>query len=368
MVAKKGKTQTKGTGSSKTPAKGDAPVQSRTKKWDDYTRKQLHNFCKARKIEVDPKASGSKQDYVDKLENYDALYGPSSDISRLPEGWQRIWRKEELQEACKARSISLDGLINNEKLREALENYAAANGSAEDTDFVALPSPTVSEGPEFDQPLKASKETLVAARTEEHLGFGRGFWSAGHHCYRNSAIVALLHSNRFISWIKHRHVANLKAAGLRITSDTGRAVDALLGPETEGSEDEDGTDRHSRSAYTDVWCEIYHLSRLYWHEAEGVPEPAQLKLAMERFWKYLTDSQRDIEAGPGIANQTDHFGSNHHQDISEFLLWLFSLSVGQLRSFYERQVLRPADRLASALQLGLCGTSANVTTGYQKLL
>jgi len=141
-----------------------------------------------------------------------------------------------------------------------------------------------------------------------------------------------------MSWIENRHIPNLAAAGLRVTSKIKPLIDALLGVEPE---DEDATSL--ANAYTDVWCELFELSRAYWDQSHS--QPKTLNDAMDTFWDYVTDPRRDREMRNTALPVEERFttkmkGATEDQDASEFLSWLITLSIEQLEYFIHKKTNR----------------------------
>ncbi|KIX99655.1 uncharacterized protein Z520_04290 [Fonsecaea multimorphosa CBS 102226] len=199
-----------------------------------------------------------------------------------------------------------------------------------------IPSPTTSEGPEFETPLRASEETIAAARLEESSNVGKGFRNPGRLCYRNAIIVMLLHNNRLMSWIENRHIPNLVGAGLRVKPYSTPLIDALLGFEADAE-----AAISLPIDYTDVWCELFDLSRAYWDESHS--QPKTLYEAMDIFWNYATNPRRDVERSSFLPVEerptTKMKAATEDQDAHEFLTWLIELSVDQLNYFTEEKVL-----------------------------
>ncbi|KIW93718.1 uncharacterized protein Z519_05032 [Cladophialophora bantiana CBS 173.52] len=206
-------------------------------------------------------------------------------------------------------------------------------------------SPTTSDGPEFHPPLRAPREAIVAARSIIRSDVGNGFKNPGHLCYRNATIVMLLHSNRFMSWIENRHIPNLTGAGLRVKTYSKPHIDALIGLKSRDDQIDDDTETLFLTNYTDVWCELFELSRVYWDESHNTRKT--LNAAMEIFWNYVTDPQRDQEriALAGDMFRTKMKEAGEDQCASEFLGWLITLSVDQLRYFIQEWVGRHAHRM-----------------------
>ncbi|KIW80755.1 hypothetical protein Z517_07371 [Fonsecaea pedrosoi CBS 271.37] len=212
------------------------------------------------------------------------------------------------------------------------------------------PSPT-SDGPEFNSPLRAPTDAIIAARSEVKSNVGGGFKNPGRLCYRNATIVMLLHSNRFMSWIEHRHIPNLKAAGLRIKPYSKPLIDALLDVPAGDGQTGDKTTVALPIDYTDVLCELFELSRAYWDERQAQPET--LNIAMGFFWDYATSPRRDKEMKTETYALEDRFTTKmreaaEDQCASEFLGWLITLSIEQLKYFTEKRVNQRESRLDQA--------------------
>ncbi|OQV01857.1 hypothetical protein CLAIMM_07148 [Cladophialophora immunda] len=161
----------------------------------------------------------------------------------------------------------------------------------------------------------------------------------------------LLHSNRFMSWIENRHIPNLTGAGLRIKTYSKPFIDAMLGVESDDEQSNDEAATSLPNDYTDVWCELFQLSRAYWDESRIHQQT--IDNAMAVFWDYVTDRHRDKEMRTTTIDVDDRFTTkmkeaNEDQCASEFLGWLINLSVEQLRYFINKKVNRRRSRLDQA--------------------
>ncbi|EXJ53433.1 uncharacterized protein A1O5_13301 [Cladophialophora psammophila CBS 110553] len=246
------------------------------------------------------------------------------------------------------------------KAKGCEKEHSAHSGDAEDAQGSAvdppargmgidpIPSPTTSDGLEFHPPLRAPREAIVAARSIIRSDVGNGFKNPGRLCYRNATIVMLLHSNRLMSWIENRHIPNLTGAGLRVKTYSKPQIDALIGLKRGDNQIDDDTETSFLTDYTDVWCELFELSRVYWDESHN--KRKTVNAAIEIFWDYVTDPQRDQERIPlaGDMLRTKMKEAREDQCASEFLGWLITLSVDQLRSFIQERVGRYAHRMEEA--------------------
>ncbi|ETI25493.1 hypothetical protein G647_02266 [Cladophialophora carrionii CBS 160.54] len=188
-----------------------------------------------------------------------------------------------------------------------------------------LASPTSSTGsafhresapPDPTRPVKTPVEALEAARSDiVSQSHGIGISNPSHLCYRNVLFIMLLHCNRLLSWIEHRHIPNLEGAGLVLQIKHQR--DAW---------GEDGR------PYTDIWCEFLQLANVYWR-GDGTDQ-STIDEAMRRFWAYLTSDTRQLEVGEEPNNYTCPFkDETREHDVPQLFEWLVDLSVRQLDSY-----------------------------------
>ncbi|KIX03458.1 uncharacterized protein Z518_07010 [Rhinocladiella mackenziei CBS 650.93] len=194
------------------------------------------------------------------------------------------------------------------------------------------PSPTESEGPEFNHPGGVPKEAIDAARKEcrsirpqgfKNIAVVKGKRHKFVSCYRNAVLLMLFHSNRLMSWIQHRHIPNIEAAGLMVNTRRSRA------------HSEDGPEPASVAIpYTDVWCELYEVYKIYSTKRDR----SLLEEYMRIFWQYLVDEPLFVSSG------YEPWDFKIQQDAPEFLDRLINLSIDQVQSFLkDAQEMHPRD-------------------------
>lgn len=193
------------------------------------------------------------------------------------------------------------------------------------------PSPTQSEGPLFAKPRPIPDEATTAARKKKDASDSNqataaaqgGFSNPNVLCFRNSIISMLLHSTRIMSWIQHRHMANLTAAGLSI--ETYVQVQHAKANNTVPPATPAGL-----IPYTDVWCELYEVYRAFWTSTDQGTRDAAIKA----FWGYLGEKQREVEC----PLYEFRYGDGTQHDAGEFLGYLLNLSTSQIEYFHGLQI------------------------------
>lgn len=281
----------------------------------------------------------------------------------------------DLFKQCKALGIA-QGIRKKDLLLKALKDFDAAqngqaalgasgiaasngatNAAAASTGAAAaatagangpLPSPTVSQimDGDFNRPLPMSTLTRAAATFYERDELGKVFPTGGWHCYRNSALIMLLHCNRLMSWIENAHLPTLARAGIAIKTELSKFF---------GDSDSDTSDSNDDiPKYTDIWCELFEFSEFYFNK-NPAPSDADIEKAMEVFWEYLTADERDdeLEIQEGLYRLSWEFRETEdHQDVPEFLLWLLSVAMVQPGYFFKREEeQRTEDRLVLSYPL-----------------
>lgn len=155
-------------------------------------------------------------------------------------------------------------------------------------------------------------------------------------CYRNAFLVVLLHSNRFISWIRERYIHSLLDAGLVIRPDIEPEIDRILGIANAQSRGP-----VSKYDHSDVWSELYQLMLVYFSPVPSTQ--AQVNEAMQLFWEYIThpkhstemDIQNLFEKSPATEDSSDE-DSSVQQDPTELFNWITGLSRQQRGRLIDR--------------------------------
>lgn len=144
-------------------------------------------------------------------------------------------------------------------------------------------------------------------------------------CYRNSLLVVLLHSARILQWIRHRYIPQLDKTDLgnysyieqpKNVPGYGRAVPGY---------------RHCKSVseidYTDVLCELYYLSEVYWSGSGQF----NLDEAMNAFWEYLLIQHHRHKSD----KRYPAWEFTGQQDAAALLRWMFQMARVQRLSLIE---------------------------------
>jgi hypothetical protein len=145
-----------------------------------------------------------------------------------------------------------------------------------------------------------------------------------------------------MGWLHNEYMPNLEAAGLQVQLSTNLKMcirksrgtrstrgkkkdeDKPVIPDRGQMKTRDGQSANLLSdfEYTDILCELDGLARVYW----STDDPAAINQAMLDFWKYLSQPERQADAGV-------LFELNGQQDTMEFMQWLFDMAATQMRQF-----------------------------------
>lgn len=198
-------------------------------------------------------------------------------------------------------------------------------------------SPTTSEGPEFTFPENVPVEAIAAARQGRYTITPHGYHNTDNDkCYRNALVVLLLSSDRLMSWIEHRYVPNLQAAGVTIKTNVGEVRERLDNADSKSKKTKNSKDKFS---YTDVWCELKELHSLNVHPRANLVKRGDLTSAMGKFWQWLKKQSAQEEKITGSL-WDDRFYDQ--QDSHEFMMWLLALNEKLLKELVERLISQPA--------------------------
>ncbi|KAK4941251.1 hypothetical protein LTR10_018787 [Elasticomyces elasticus] len=197
-------------------------------------------------------------------------------------------------------------------------------------------SPTSSEGPEFAAPINISQDAIAAAKQGNYEAIPRGHVLQTDKCYRNALVVFLLSSGRLMSWIEHRYIPMLKAAGVTIKTKVGEVLEKLDNLDKPGK-DSKKSKKTDKTAYTDVWCELKDLHSLNVRPVDEV-KPKDINSAMGKFWKWLK-KQSDEEEG---SLWEDRFQG--YQDSHELFMWWLQLNARLLEEHIEDLLSEEVDR------------------------
>jgi hypothetical protein len=183
-------------------------------------------------------------------------------------------------------------------------------------------------------------EGIAAARRGRYTITPHGYYNTDNEkCYRNALVVLLLSSDRLMSWIEHRYVPNLQAAGVTIKTNVGEVRERLDNADKKSKKTKNSKDK---SAYTDVWCELHDLHSLNVQPRANQAKQRDLSSAMTKFWGWLK-KQSDQE-----QNTTDsslwHGRFIDQQDSHEFMMWLLALNERLRKELIERLISQPAGK------------------------
>ncbi|KAJ9610667.1 hypothetical protein H2200_005444 [Cladophialophora chaetospira] len=240
----------------------------------------------------------------------------------VPMPWNKKMKLAELKEICRDRGVLGDLKLKREFVAALEEDDAQRAGKAagkgdSDEDSEAsrkqvwpligkhaegrTPSPTMSDGQEFEHCPQASPDAIFLSGLDAPSGTSRGFENEGPYCYRNAVLVLLFHSRKILSWLQHRYLPALEDAGLTVATYCGPRIRQVVEDDMEPLTAEE--EERSTDAYTDVWCELYQLSLAYWDSARVSQD--HLDRGKKIFWTYLTNIiARKQEVGQGTQNHT----------------------------------------------------------------